>query len=296
VTNSKGNTMPSVDPTTGGAIAGSSMGFIVLVIGAILIAIIAGISIGGVYLAQKLAHVAGDIGLIATVIFVGVITVMVFVCIFCSTIHPTEMFVDVGPAPGDSVSAAKPEDALLSGISAAEQKVCELIQRTDKYIQSDVGKPGQDDPSLVVAAQRKARAAVPGGRLVDCTASAPEPSLSDADVRLTLMENSLKWFTDPELEAAYKKAMAGCEGFVNGNSDNGPAPVLDLTALQKRLDVINTAIADQHRQYLDPMDKQTERLNRGELSDCQKRMGANAGADAAAGAKQLPPGTTSFQN
>lgn len=288
--------MPSIDPTTGGAIFGSSTGFIVMVISAILIAIIAGVSVAGAYLAQKLAPVAGDVGLSATVILVGVITVMVFVCIFCSTIHPTEMFVDAGAAPGDSVSAAKPEDALLNGISAAEQKVCELIDRTDKYIQSDVGKPGQDDPSLVVAAQRKARANVPGGRLVDCTVGAPEPSLSDADVRLTLMENSLKWFTDPELEASYKKAMAGCEGFVGGITESTPAPVLDLTALQQRLDAINTAIADQHRQYLDPMDKQTAALNRGELSDCQKRMGANAGADAAAGAKPLPPGTTSFQN
>lgn len=258
---------------------------------AMLIALIAGLVVLWINISQRMTQeIAADLGLSVALILTGVISVMLFVCIFCSTIHPTERFVDAG-APGDTVASMTPEDTLLNGITAAEQKVCGLIGRTDKYIESDVGKPGQDDPSLVVAAQRKARAAVPGGRLVDCTVGSLPPTLDTADARLTLMENSIKWFIDPELEATYKKAMAGCEGFVNGGSDGNPAPMVDIGALQTRLSTINAAVDEQNRTRIVPMDKQQERLNRGEVSDCQKKMGANAGADAAAASKRPPAGT-----
>lgn len=267
-------------------------------VGAMLIALVAGLVVLWINISQRMTQaIAADLGLSVALILMGVISVMLFVCIFCSTIHPTERFVDAG-APGDTVASMTPEDTLLNGITAAEQKVCGLIGRTDKYIESDVGKPGQDDPSLVVAAQRKARAAVPGGRLVDCTVGSPQPTLLDADARLTLMENSIKWFIDPELEATYKKAMAGCEGFSDSAQNEGfddgngnPAPMVDTAALQKRLDAINAAINEQNRTRIVPMDKQQERLNRGEVSDCQKKMGANAGADAAAASKRPPAGT-----
>jgi hypothetical protein len=283
------------DPTSGFAAVGTLTGFSVIGGTAIIIALVAGLVVAWTYISSRFTQQdATELGLAVAVILSGVITVMLFVCMFCSTIHPTERFVGTG----DSVSAKTPTDTLLNGIADAEQKVCELIQRTDKYIESDVGKPGQDDPSLVVAAQRKARVNVPGGTLVDCTVGSPEPTLLDADGRLTLLENTLKWFTGPELEATYKKSMAGCEGFSDGPVLEGfdsmtapPAPTVDLAALQKRLDTIMSEIADQHRQYLNPMDKQTERLNRGEVSDCQKKMGANAGADAAAASKRPPPGT-----
>jgi hypothetical protein len=297
------------DSSTGLAVFGTLSGFTVIVGAAMLIALIAGF-VAAYQFIETHKEIATEMGVVVALILTGVISVMLFVCIFCSTIHPREMFVDAAAAAaaaGDSVSANKPEDTLLNGIADAEQKVCELIQRTDKYIESDVGKPGQDDPSLVVAAQRKARAAVPGNALVDCTASAPVPIVADADARLTLMENSLKWFTGPELEKAYKKAMAGCENFVSYWSSyklqegfdtsttipgNAPASTADIGALQQRLNTVMSEIADQHRQYLDPMDKQTDRLNRGEVSDCQKQMGANAGADAAAKSKPLPAGTS----
>jgi hypothetical protein len=278
-------------PSNGPEIFSSMSGFAVIGGAAMLIAIVAGIIIVWINISQRMSQeLAMDLGLCTALILTGVVSVMLFICMFCSTIHPTERFIDgATSSPGDTVAAMTPEDTLLIGITAAEQKVCELIGRTDKYIESDVGKPGQDDPSLVVAAQRKARANVPGERLVDCTVGSPEPTLLDADARLTLMENSMKWFIDPELDATYKKAMAGCEPFATGNGN--PAPMVDTGALQTRLDAINAAIADQHRTRLDPMDKQQERLNRGEVSDCQKKMGANAGADAAAASKRPPAGT-----
>ena len=291
LTNSKG--MPA-DPTSGGAVFGAMSGFTVIVMSALVIALVAGLIVAWTYIASHFtSDDATEIGLSVSVILAGVISVMLFVCIFCSTIHPTERFTNLAPPT--------PEDTLLNGITDAEQKVCGLVQRADKYIESDVGKPGQDDPSLVVTAQRRARASVPGGRLVDCNVSSPEATLADANTRLTLLENTLKWFTGPELDATYKKAMAGCEGFqgfqgvtregyMNGTNDN-PAPVVDLAALQARLDTINAEIADQHRLRLDPLDKQQAALQRGEVSDCQKKMGAGAGADAAAAAKRPPPGT-----
>jgi hypothetical protein len=302
--------MPSTDPTSGGAVLGVMAGFTTLFAAAVVLIVGAGVAAVLIYIITKIPEsqreaIATELGLGVAVIVAGVFTVMMFVCMFCSTIHPTEMFVGTGPAPGDTVSAQTPSDTLLNGITDAEQKVCYLVQRVDKFIESDIGKPGQDDPSLVVAAQRKARAAVPGGQIVDCTVGSPEPTLADADTRLTLMENTLKWFTGPELESTYKKSMVGCEGFsdymprwlegfVSAATipDNSPAPVVDLAAFQQRLNTIVSEIADQHRQYLDPVDKQTERLNRGEVSDCQKKMGANAGADAAASSKPLPPGTS----
>ena len=277
-------------PSNGPVIFSSLSGFALMGAAAMLVALVAGLIVLWINISQRMTQaLAMDLGLCVALILTGVISVMLFVCIFCSTIHPTERFVDGAAAPGDTVASTTPEDALLNGITTAEQKVCELIGRTDKYIESDVGKPGQDDPSLVVAAQRKARAAVPGGRLVDCTVGSLPPTLDTADARLTLMENSIKWFVDPELDATYKKAMAGCEGFVS--SDGSPAPMVDTSALQTRLDAINAAVAELHRTRLDPMDKQTDRLNRGEVSDCQKKMGANAGADAAASSKKPPPGT-----
>lgn len=282
------------DRTSGMAAFGTLSGFTVIGGAAIIIAIVAGILVAWTNISSRFtADDTREMGLAVAVILSGVIAVMMFVCIFCSSIHPTERFENVSAKP------TTPEDILLNGVADAEQKVCYLIQRTDKYIESDVGKKGQDDPSLVVAAQQKARANVPGNRLVDCTASSPEPTLIDVTGRLTLMENTLKWFTGPELESAYKKSMVGCESFVSYHnrllegfeSESSPAPIANIPALQKRLDIITAEVADQHRQYLDPMDKQTDRLNRGEVSDCQKKMGANAGADAAAAAKRPPPGT-----
>jgi hypothetical protein len=283
------------DPTSGGAVFGAMSGFTMIVGAGLLLTVGAGVLVAVIHLRERVSAAdATELGLSVAVILVGVMSVMMFVCIFCSAIHPTERFVggpdpSPSPGPGDTVASTTPEDTLLNGITDAEQKVCELIERSDKYIESDIGKPGQDDPSLVVAAQNKARAAVPGGRLVDCTVGAIQPTLDTADARLTLLENSLKWFTRPELDATYKKAMAGCEGFINGS--NNPAPVVDLAALQARLDTINTEIADQHTTRLDPLDKQQAALKRGEVSDCQKKMGAGAGADAAAASKRPPAGT-----
>lgn len=287
------------DATASGAIFAGITGFTTILGAALVIAVGAGIVVAWMNVANRFTSAeATEMGLAVATILVGVITVMIFVCIFCSSVHPTERFTDIN---------ADPAQTLLSGIADAEQKVCELVQRTDKFIESDVGKPGQDDPSLVIAAQRKARANVPGSTIVDCTVGAPEtsnsyrngsydlsisarkaePSLADAAERLTLLELTLKWFTGPELDATYAKAMAGCESFEDGAGTLAPT----LPSLQTRLTAVQATIADQHRRRLDPLDAQTARLQRGEVSECQKKMGASAGADAAAAAKKPPAGT-----
>jgi hypothetical protein len=273
--------MPSIDPTTGGAIFAGTIGFTTILGAALLIAIGAGVVVAWMNVANRFTSAeATEMGLAVATILVGIITVMTFICMFCSTIHPTERFAN------PDITGSDDTRAFLTDLATAEQKVCELVQRTDKFIESDVGKPGQDDPSLVIAAQRKARANVPGSTIVDCTVGLPEPSLADAADRLTLLELTLKWFTGPELDATYAKAMAGCESFV----DFEGAPT--LSSLQTRLAAVNAAIVDQHRRRLDPLDAQTARLQRGEVSDCQKKMGAGAGADAAAAARRPPAGTS----
>ncbi len=225
----------------------------------------AAIFVGAIYVIERapttvLGEVAMDVLWIGLVMYI----VAIFVASVSMMIHPWERFTDMA-----ATMVTDPVTQLLTDIGTAEKDVCDLITRTDKFIQNDVGKPGHDNPQLVTDAQQKARAAV-GGPLTDCGASWPvdvsgEAALQEADNRLTRMEATLKSFTGPELQATYNKTVpCQAEGFDN-----------QVSALQARLTAVQGTIRDQQQKLLKPVDDKTAALQRGEVSDCDKKRGGN---------------------
>ncbi len=227
----------------------------------------AAIFVGAIYVIEKapttvLSEVAMDVLWIGAIMYI----VAIFVASVSFMIHPWERFTDM--------VAADPVTQLLTDIGTAEKDVCDLITRTDKFIQNDMGKPGHDNPQLVTDAQQKARSAV-GGPLTDCAASwsvdvSGEAALSEADNRLTRMEATLKSFTGPELLATYNKTVpCQAEGFQS-----------QLSSLQARLTAVQGTIRDQQQKLLKPVDDKTAALQRGEVSDCDKKRGGNVAVTA----------------
>lgn len=206
------------------------------------------------------------IGLTVIGIGAAVYVISVILCFFCTRVTAVEQF--------DGAVAAADASGILVEIEQAESDVCKLVTRVDGFIQSDVGKPGADNPALVTEAQESARV---GLALVPCSAAASveasedsptEEEANDINHRLTLLETTLGSFTGPRLKTAYDKTVpcgpTAQEGFVD----------LTVPSPETRLAAIRTAIADQKRRYLGPIDDKTAALQRGDVSDCDKQRGA----------------------
>ena len=226
--------------------------------------------VGSVVAAQRLPPVDRAAGGKAAQYFAGaiVVTIAVFmvVTLFCQTIRPYEQFVD---ASGSMDPMEAQITALLKDITDTEAEVCHLITRTDKFIQNDVGKAGQDDPQAIQDAISAARQAV-GGSLTDCSTEWPADvsgaaALDEADNRLTRMEATLKSYTGPEIEKTYNATVPCTEGFQNGSDT--------FTALKSRLAAVRTTIQTQRTKWLKPIDDKVSALQRGEVSDCDKKRG-----------------------
>lgn len=195
------------------------------------------------------------------------------------TIHPREAFTDAAAA-----AAADPLSSLLAAIAAAEKDACDLVTRTDQFIQNDVGKPGQDNPALVTAAQQKSRDGA-GGPLTVCgsgsnsngSADISGDELNEAANRIARLETTVLKFTAPEVKRTYD-ASNTCEGFTDQVAD-----------LEARLKTVTDAIALQKNKYIAAIDAKTASLQRGELSDCDRKKGASSGATAAAAPKGSVP-------
>jgi hypothetical protein len=268
----------------------------------VVIAILAGLFLAGVYLLSKITRedqkfIGKSFAVVAGIVFI----VMVFIGTVCMNIRPTEQFEDmhsVDPTETESQKLLAEEQtsikALLSGIGAAELATCKLITRVDNFIKGDVGKPGLDDPTLVTQAQQKARD-IAGGPIQTCP---PEDSadidivssINDADNRMARLENTLNSFTGPKLKATYNKTVpcAGAEGFVDAVGAGEPTPLDKIKALQKRLEVVQSIITNQQTQYLKPIDDKTAALQRGEVSDCDKGRGMKTGIKSATATAPSP--------
>ncbi len=201
---------------------------------------------------------------------VATVATFMVVTLFCQSIRPYEQFVDI------SGSTIEPSEAsierLLKDITATETDVCNLITRTDKFIQNDVGKAGQDDPQAIRDAIAAARQSV-GGPLTDCSIEWPTDisgALDEADNRLTRMEATLKSYTGPEIEKTYNATVPCQEGFQNPNSKQM------VSELNARLSAIQNTISVQRSKWLKPIDDKTAALQRGEISDCDKKRGAKS--------------------
>jgi len=199
----------------------------------------------------------------ALLAFVPLFFMSLIVCFDCAVIHPREMF--------EAFEDADPLDTLFHEIGEAEDAVCKLITRTDEFIQGDVGNPGIQNPTLVADAQRQARMEV-GSSLTICPATGiPETeTVQDADQRLLRLEATLKSFSGPRIQKVYQNSV---ECFVPLNADiNGPL----LDSLQKRLVVVQDAIALQQGKWIKGLDAKKEALKRGEVSDCDKQKAVTA--------------------
>jgi hypothetical protein len=230
------------------------------------IVITAAIIVGILYAMSRISlGMVQDVIESVVIIGLGVTVVVIIVNLFCLNIRPYERF------------ASQSSGDLLAGITQAEKDVCAIMTRADGFIQSDVGPPGQDNPSLVSSAQQNARTAA-GGPVVDCSAGLIDVSgdamLQEAENRIARLETTLNGFTAPIFQKAYK-ASNTCEGFLDD-------PTVRLDDLQKRLATIQSLIAQQKQNYLKPIDDKNAAMQRGELSDCDRKKGATVGGGLAA--------------
>ena len=252
----------------------------------IAILVAAGLLVGVVLALRKfsqddLVEIGGGLGVVG----IATLTVLVFVGVNCAAVHPVEMFVDIS---GDPMSE------LLRGIEKTEDEVCGLFTRVDKFIEGGLGKKGHDDPSLVVAAQAAARPKEPittcpvAPIAADISGSA---ALADAENRISRLETALNAFVGPQLQKTYNRTVPcpAVETFVD--ADNGPT----VESLQTRLDAVRTLLQKQKTTLLKPIDDKNERIQRHELSDCEKKEGSKkaiAESNAAAGASVPKDATT----
>jgi hypothetical protein len=244
--------------------------------------------IAGGWLYVQLKDDLAEMGITAIVIFCVVLIVMLIVGTTCMSIRPRELFVDGSGAVTDVSANADTLDALTSRVEALEKDACELVTRTDQFIQNDVGKPGQDDPSLVAAAQQKARDDLPGGIIVCPVTASPIQGLSaeilaDLENRVTRLETTVLKFTLPEIQKTYDTATT-CEGFED-------VPVEDpMKVLADRIGALEASADLQKSKMLKAIDDKTAALQRGELSDCDKKRG---GDTAIATSTKMPAGSVS---
>ena len=258
--------------------------FIILAIIAILFAFY--------YIASKLD--VSDMSYVFTCLGIGVVITLVVLVIVkntCQVIHPTEQF-DNTPIPLTT---------FIQQVLATEKEVCTLITQTDKFIQGDQGSAGHKDPTLVEAAQQKARAAVidPLTKavvpLTDC--GAPWDS-SEVANRISRLELTLKMFTGPEIQKTYNSTVPCNESFVSGSgpasgsaSGSTPEEMAD-PALVQRLVAIKEVITMQQTQWLAPINQKIKDLRSGKVSSCDKQKGSTAGQTAISSKTAPAPGPT----
>ncbi len=249
----------------------------------VILVLAAAVLAGAVFAGERFVAGGGDVGGIAvSIVTIVVVTaiVLIYVTRVSAAIRPTEQFADVSAAA--ATAAVDPVTTLLADITATEKEVCDLITRSDKFIQGDVGKAGQDNPALVVQAQQEARDAV-GAPITDCSASWPvdvsgTAALDEAANRIQRMEATVKSFTGPELQKTYNRTVPCQEEFADG------APY-DVSGLQARLDAVRSEIQTQQTKLLKPIDDKNAALQRGEVSDCDKRRGAKVAVTASSTGK-----------
>jgi hypothetical protein len=268
------------------ALDGYQISALALGLSPFLVGLIIVLIIGGAWAYKKLQPQMPEIAISAVVILVIVMIVAFIVGNICMRVRPREMFV------GTEAEEAPTLESLAAQIGGLEKDACDLITRSDQFIQNNVGKPGQDDPSLVTAAQKKARADLPGP-LTDCPVTATliqGPSaeiLSDLENRTTRLETTFLKFTQPILQQAYDNTVPCKEGFFAGGSDSS-GDTLDLAPLAARVNALVAAVADQKTKLLKPIDDKTAALQRGEVSDCDKRHGSKT---AIAASNKMPAGS-----
>ena len=219
--------------------------------------------------------------IVLMLVAVVILVLSIVLCATCSTPRPYERFVDGSGATDPQLAR------LQADVAEAEEAVCKYITRADQFISGDVGPAGKKDPSLVTAAEEKARAGVnmvlcSDGTAADVAAPGTTPDLGDLENRIARLESTLSGFTGVVFKHSYDETVPCKEGF---------AVVVPTAAdLEQRLAAVRQTIADQQTQYLGPIDQKTKDLQSGKASDCDKKRGAKL---AAAGGPKAPAAPSS---
>jgi hypothetical protein len=219
--------------------------------------------------------------IVLMLVAVVILVLSIVLCATCSTPRPYERFVDGSGSP----QLAR----LQADVAEAEEAVCKYITRADQFISGDVGPAGKKDPSLVTAAEEKARAGVnmvlcSDGGAADVAAPGTTPDMGDLENRIARLESTLSGFTGVVFKHSYDETVPCKEGFAM------VAAAPTASELEQRLAAVRQTIADQQTQYLGPIDQKTKDLQSGKVSDCDKRRGAKLSA---AGGPKAPAAPSS---
>ena len=199
-------------------------------------------------------------------IWLIVMLVLIFVTQVCMSISPRERFVD----------KETPLQAFLDSFAKTEATVCTMVDAVVKFIESDVGQKGQDDPSLNQKAINDALSNVDG----PITTCPPPSSVNDYNDRLSRMQRTLDQFIKPELKKTYDKVFdqKGCDNFVGSMVPIEPFdnPESEFIMMVAQLQIIQSTIVSLTNQYLAPIQQKQKELQSGKASDCDKKKGAHS--------------------
>ena len=186
--------------------------------------------------AAMVSEIMAEILVAMGAIWLVVMSVLIFMTFFCMDIYPIEQFTD-----------------FEKDMTKTEASICKLKEEVRKFIASEIGQPGQDDPSLI------AKAMDVGAPLTDCNQALP------LNERFARMERTLL-FAEQVLKRTYDKVMK-CEGFepFQGEFENN----------EERLKLIQAKVYSLTKMYLDPLLQNQSDLQKGIISDCNKRRGAS---------------------
>ena len=223
--------------------------------------------------------------------------VFLLVTLVCMAVHPVDGFLDAGVMSGSTSGSGSGSDIdpLLVRLAPAESRACALMTRTDKFIEGAVGPKGmitnaegdtEDTPehqAYVKKAHVEARAMVPGG-VLNCENPA---AVTDTGARIALLNNTLRDFIGPNILSNYdstinskiacKKTPIPCYNVKKIKQEDiltNPTKYDEKTMLwgnEPNLDTAESAISCYESNILAPMDELTNRLKKGQLSECERK-------------------------
>ena len=191
-------------------------------------------------------------------------------------------------------------DDQIAYLASLEARACALMVHTDKFIEGDVGSKGmkenadgetEDTPehkAYVKEAIIQARATVPGG-VINCE----NPAAVDLGKRVNALLNTLKFLIGPILVSKYNstvnskiactKTPVPCHSFMTFAMDRDPLPDsrFDVKTLQwieqknPTLADVDMAITCYETNILAPLDTLSERLKKGEMTDCERKKASS---------------------
>ena len=188
----------------------------------------------------------------------------------------------------DASGQETPVQEFFDAFAKAETDVCTMTADIVTFIKNDVGKPGQDDPSLNDAAIQKAVSKVDGP--ITVCPPAPQPTtVDDINDRLTRMEQTLNQLIAPELKHTYEVTFDTKDCFVDFLGikelkwrrrrhviEPFDDPQDEFINMVNRLQGIQGTIASLTAQYLAPIQQKQKDLKSGKPSDCDKKKGAKS--------------------